>query len=79
MVGVDVNVDKAAALAAGGSPIAEPGLRDLLARASQQGRMRATTRVRETVAASEVRLVGAGTPTRSNGEPDLLFVERVCH
>lgn len=79
VVGVDVNPDKVAALAAGSSPIAEPGLSDLLARAAQQGSMRATTRVREAVAGSEISVVSVGTPSRANGEPDLSYVERVCH
>ena len=78
VVGVDVNADKVAALAAGSSPIAEPGISDLLARAAQQGSMRATTQVREAVAASEISLVSVCTPSRANGEPDLSFVERVC-
>jgi len=79
VIGVDVNADKVAALAAGSSPIAEPGLSDLLARAAQQGSMRATTHVREAVAASEISLVSVGTPSRANGGPDLSYVERVCH
>jgi len=78
VVGVDVNAEKVAALAAGSSPIAEPGLSDLLARATQQGSMCATTQFREAVAASEISLVSVGTPSRANGEPDLSYVERVC-
>ena len=78
VIGVDVNAEKVATLASGQSPIAEPGLSDLLARAAQQGSIRATTQVREAVAASDVSLISVGTPSRANGEPDLSFVERVC-
>ena len=78
VIGVDVNSEKVRSLAAGNSPIAEPGLGTLLARGAKSGGMGATTEVREAVAASDISLVCVGTPSRTNGEPDLSFVERVC-
>jgi len=79
VIGVDVNAEKVATLAVGQSPIAEPGLSDLLARAAQHGDVRATIKVHEAIAESEVSLVSVGTPSRANGEPDLSYVERVCN
>jgi len=78
VVGVDVNAEKVGTLAAGRSPIVEPGLTDLLARALARGALRATTVVAEAVAASDVSLISVGTPSQDNGAPDLGFVERVC-
>jgi GDP-mannose 6-dehydrogenase len=78
MFGVDVNADKVAALAAGQSPIAEPGLSDLLAQAAQRGNMHTTTSVREAISSSEVSLISVGTPSRTSGQPDLSYVDRVC-
>src|SRR5450830_534037 len=77
VVGVDVNAEKVGTLAAGRSPIVEPGLTDLLARALARGALRATTVVAEAVAASDVSLISVGTPSQDNGAPDLGFVERV--
>jgi GDP-mannose 6-dehydrogenase len=77
VIGVDVNADKVAAVNAGRSPIVEPGLDDLLARASSEGRLRATTDTAEAVRETEVSLLCVGTPSRRNGSLDLSYLERV--
>jgi GDP-mannose 6-dehydrogenase len=78
VVGVDVNAEKVAAVTAGRSPIVEPGLDDLLARAVRDGRLRATTDTAAAVGATEVSLLCVGTPSRRNGSLDLTYLERVC-
>lgn len=78
VVGVDVNADKVATLAAGRSPIIEPGLAELLEQGAGQGRVRATDDARRAVAETDVSLVSVGTPSRANGAPDLGFVMRAC-
>jgi GDP-mannose 6-dehydrogenase len=78
VVGVDVNAGKVAAINAGRSPIVEPVLDDLLARAIDEGRLRATTSTADAVGESEVSLVCVGTPSRKNGSLDLTYLERVC-
>jgi GDP-mannose 6-dehydrogenase len=77
VVGVDVNDDKVAAINAGRSPIVEPGLDELLARCSAEGRLRATTDTAEAIRDSEVSLLCVGTPSRKNGSLDLTYLERV--
>jgi GDP-mannose 6-dehydrogenase len=77
VIGVDVNADKVAAINAGRSPIVEPGLDELLARCSSQGRLRATTDTAEAIRESEVSLLCVGTPSRKNGSLDLTYLERV--
>jgi GDP-mannose 6-dehydrogenase len=77
VVGVDVNADKVAAINAGRSPIVEPGLDELLARCSSEGRLRATTDTAEAIRESEVSLLCVGTPSRRNGSLDLTYLERV--
>src|SRR5437868_6373249 len=77
VIGVDVNADKVGAVAAGRSPIVEPGLNELLARAVADGRVRATTDTAEAVGDSEVSLLCVGTPSRRNGSLDLTYLERV--
>src|SRR5689334_18721143 len=78
VIGVDVNPDKVASVNAGRSPIVEPGLDDLLARAVSDGRLRATTDTADAIRSSEVSLLCVGTPSRRNGSLDLTYLERVC-
>jgi len=78
VVGVDVNSDKVQSVNAGRSPIIEPGLEDLLARAVAGKRLRATTDVADAIRTTDVSLVCVGTPSRRNGSLDLTFLTRVC-
>ena len=78
VIGVDVNEEKVAAVNAGRSPIVEPGLDEVLKRAVDAGRLRATTNTAEAIAESDVTLVCVGTPSRRNGSLDLTYLERVC-
>jgi GDP-mannose 6-dehydrogenase len=78
VVGVDINADKVAQVNAGRSPIVEPGLNDLLARAVALGSLRATTDGALAVHDSETSLLCVGTPSRRNGSLDLSHLIRVC-
>jgi len=57
VVGVDGDAEKVRSVHAGRSPVVEPGLEELLARAVRAGRLRASASVDEAVAASEVAFV----------------------
>ena len=74
VIGVDVNAEKVAAINDGRSPIVEPGLDELLARCSSEGRLRATTDTAEAIRDSEVSLLCVGTPSRKNGSLDLTYL-----
>jgi len=78
VVGVDVNPEKVTAVNAGRSPIIEPGLDDLLARAAAERNLRATTDTADAIASTEASLVCVGTPSRRNGSLDLTYLHRVC-
>jgi GDP-mannose 6-dehydrogenase len=78
VIGVDINESKVGLLAAGRSPIVEPGLAELLADAASRNTIRATTDAAAAVSASDVSLVSVGTPARENGAPDLTYVFAVC-
>ena len=78
VVGVDVNRHKVSSVNAGKSPIIEPGLDVLLARAVEEKRLRATTDVAQAVHATDVSLICVGTPSRRNGSLDLTYLTRVC-
>ena len=78
VVGVDVNPDKVRAINEGRSPIVEPGLDELLKRATEEKRLRATTSTAEAVHTTDLSLICVGTPSRKNGSLDLAYLERVC-
>jgi GDP-mannose 6-dehydrogenase len=78
VVGVDVNPDKVKAINEGRSPIVEPGLDELLKRATDEKRLRATTNTSEAVHGTDLSLICVGTPSRKNGSLDLAYLERVC-
>ena len=57
VVGVDVQTEKVESLAAGVSPIVEPGLGELLASATKKGLLAATQNHEEAVGATDVSFV----------------------
>lgn len=77
VIGVDVNADKVAALAAGRSPIVEERIGDLIAEGVKSGRLTATTDVAAAVARTDVSVVSVGTPSQANGSINLAAVARV--
>ncbi len=78
VVGVDVNVDKVDAFRMGLSPIAEPGLAAIIADYVASGFLTAVTDAHQAVQETDLSLICVGTPSGTNGELDLRFVERVC-
>ena len=76
VVGVDTDPHKVDAIAAGRSPIAEPGLDELLAQGVASGRL-ATGPLREAVVSSDVIMIAVGTPSAPTGALDLTAVHRV--
>src|SRR5437016_1059999 len=77
VVGVDVSAEKVSAINAGRSPIVEPGLDDLLARAVASKHLQATTDAARAVHETEVSLLCVGTPSRPNGSLDVTALARV--
>lgn len=77
VIGVDVNPDKVDAVAAGVSPIVEPGLAELLVSGKSAGRIHATGDATAAVAATDVSLVSVGTPSSEGGSPFLGYVYKV--
>jgi GDP-mannose 6-dehydrogenase len=62
----------------GKSPIAEPGLDDLIGEAVASGALQASTGSAEVVREADIILVCVGTPSLANGEVDTSVVERVA-
>ena len=78
VIGVDANQLKVEMINEGRSPIIENGVEDLISKAVQENRLRATTDSNDAVANSDISIVCVGTPCNHNGSLDLSFVKRVC-
>jgi UDPglucose 6-dehydrogenase len=72
---VDIDSEKIARLLAGEMPIYEPGLEQLVTKNMQSGRLRFTTDLKQAVEQALVIFLAVGTPPKSDGSPDLSFVE----
>jgi UDPglucose 6-dehydrogenase len=74
VVCVDSNKAKIEHLRAGGLPIYEPGLEELVKRNVKENRLSFTTDLKSAVGESEVVFIAVGTPPDENGEADLQHV-----
>jgi len=74
--GIDVDAAKVDELRAGRSPVAEPGLNDLVAQTVAAGTLHATTSCVEALAGADISLVCVGTPSTARGGTDLSFIQR---
>lgn len=71
---VEHDADRLAVLRAGGIPIHEPGLAELVGAGRAAGRLRFTDAVGPALEGVEVALLCVGTPPQPTGEPDLSFL-----
>jgi len=74
VVGVDNDLGRVALLQAGGVPIYEPGLDDMVQRNLGTGRLRFTSSMAQGVAHGEVIFIAVGTPPQEDGSADLQHV-----
>jgi UDPglucose 6-dehydrogenase len=75
---VDNNEEKVAMLQAGGIPIYEPGLEEMVKRNVAAGRLNFTASTVEGVEKSDVIFIAVPTPPQPDGSVDLSFIERVA-
>ena len=68
---VEISPERLSAIAAGRSPIHEPGLDGLLAEVTANGRLRATASMAEGVRDAGVVIIAVGTPPTADGDADL--------
>ena len=71
---LDVDPRKIAILKAGGIPIYEPGLEDMVKRNVAAGRLHFTTDIEESVAFGTIQFIAVGTPPDEDGSADLQYV-----
>jgi UDPglucose 6-dehydrogenase len=75
---VDNNADKVKMLQAGGIPIYEPGLEELVKKNVAAGRLKFTASTAEGVQNSDVIFIAVPTPPQPDGSVDLSYIERVA-
>ncbi|NOT10816.1 MAG: UDP-glucose/GDP-mannose dehydrogenase family protein [Methylococcaceae bacterium] len=78
VIGLDPNQTKVDLINQGLTPIIEKDIGEMIARTVAEGRLRATTNVRDAVMSSDISLICVGTPSQLNGNLDLSYVRRVC-
>lgn len=79
VVGVDVSDEKVAIVNAGKSPITEPGLDELVARAVRKGLLSATRDASRHLDDCTMAIVCVGTPSAPDGSHNMSFIVEVCH
>lgn len=77
VIGVDISEEKIATVNAGRSPIAEPGLADLVKQAVDEGRLKAAKDSAAAILASEMAIVCVGTPSLPDGSHNMSFIAEV--
>jgi UDPglucose 6-dehydrogenase len=75
---VDNNAEKVKMLQAGGIPIYEPGLEELVRKNVAAGRLTFTTSTAEGVQKSDVVFIAVPTPPQDDGSVDLSYIEKVA-
>jgi UDPglucose 6-dehydrogenase len=71
---LDLDPKKIETLKAGGIPIYEPGLEDMVKRNVAAGRLSFTTNIEESAAFGQIQFIAVGTPPDEDGSADLQYV-----
>ena len=71
---IDIDPKKIATLEAGGIPIYEPGLKEIVANNVAAGRLKFSTDLAEGVAYGDIQMIAVGTPPGEDGSADLQYV-----
>jgi len=77
VIGVDIDAEKVAALNAGETPVAEPGLGDLVQQQVAAGTLRATEDFKAAIAETDIAMIAVGTPSDRAGAVSTVAVEKV--
>ena len=78
VVGVDKDQSKVDMLRRGKVPIYEPGLKTLVQKNMEEGRLRFQTELGPAIEAAQAIFIAVGTPPKSDGSADLTFIREVA-
>ena len=74
LIGIDVNPDKVEGILAGRSPIKEPGVGEMLAKALADGLIDAVTNISGALDDCDMAIVCVGTPSAPDGGHDMRYI-----
>ena len=77
VIGVDTNPLKVKMINDGQSPVVEEGINELITKAVNEGKLRATHDVEDAILNSDVSLISVATPSNANYTPNLTAVDAV--
>lgn len=77
VIGVDISQEKIDLVNGGKSPIVEDKIDDVMARAVESGKLRATSSATDAIENSDIAIVCVGTPSRIDGSLDTSYVKAV--
>jgi GDP-mannose 6-dehydrogenase len=77
VVGIDVSAAKADLIRQGRSPISEPGVADMLARAVAEGRLTAAVEIGDQLDDCDIAIVCVGTPSGADGSHNMSYIAQV--
>lgn len=77
VIGVDISPDKIARINRGESPIAEPGLEELIRNAVSSGSLRATQQIGAHLDSCDMAIVCVGTPSAPDGSHNMSHIAEV--
>jgi GDP-mannose 6-dehydrogenase len=77
VVGIDVSAKKVEAIAAGLSPIHEPGIDEMLAAAHAEGRVEAVLEIGTALDDADIAIVCVGTPSGPDGSHNMSYIAQV--
>lgn len=77
VLGIDVSAAKVDTLNSGKSPVYEPGLDDLIAKARADGLLEATTEIGDTLDDCDIAIVCVGTPSGVDGAHNMSYIVQV--
>lgn len=77
VLGIDVSAAKVELLNAGKSPVYEPGLDDLIAKARTDGQLEATTEIGDKLDDCDIAIVCVGTPSGVDGAHNMSYIVQV--
>ena len=78
IIGVDPNQTKVDLINQGNTPVIEQDIGEIISTAVSNKKLYATIDVNKAVLDTEMSLICVGTPSQSNGNLDLKYVENVC-
>jgi len=78
VIGVDIEKSKVDLINQGKSPIVEKDLDKLIEKNVKEGRLKATTNLKDAIKNTEITFIAVGTPSKDNGSIDLTYIKEAA-